>query len=440
MSPATETRQQTIPQLRSVDRAKRTVEIVASDFSLDSYGTRIDPAGWDLAQFKKNPVICLQHDSYGHSASSGLPIANAIPETVRVEGGKLVMTIRFPEEGKFPLADQVFNLVADGFLRGVSVGFDPSEWEDVEEEDGGYKKMVRIFRRQRLMETSLVTIPSNDNATVVQRARQLNREDKLDEYRRMTEEVERMAKEAAGDRQPPAGAEPADDEHKDEGEDRSALTVTIDLQNVGAVRKALSDVEALRGGLEAAAVEFVQRCIVYYEKKQPANRASTKVLKKFYKDILKEEIPSDEVKAWERMGEALEASHEVEEAKPEPDAETAKEAVDAAAQDVQQAVEAATADAKPADEPATPEPAPEAPQEETTPQPTPVPAAEAPQPERKASVRITLSALRALPTVLGKQVADEAAEALRQSMPVKDLDGYLDERGRKLLQSLIQHS
>src|SRR5436190_18739738 len=81
-------------QLRGVNRDARTVDIVASDFSIDSYGTRIDPAGWDLEQFKKNPVICLQHDSY-----SRLPVATAIPETVRVENGKLLMTVQFPPEG-----------------------------------------------------------------------------------------------------------------------------------------------------------------------------------------------------------------------------------------------------------------------------------------------------------------------------------------------------
>src|SRR3954468_23192214 len=87
-------------QLRGVNADQRTVDIVASDFSLDSYNTRIDPAGWELEQFKKNPVICLQHDSY-----SGLPVAAAIPESVRVESGKLVMTPRFPPAGTSADAD-----------------------------------------------------------------------------------------------------------------------------------------------------------------------------------------------------------------------------------------------------------------------------------------------------------------------------------------------
>src|SRR3954447_278536 len=135
-------------QLRGVNRDLRTVDIVASDFSLDSYNTRIDPNGWDLEQFKKNPVICLQHDSY-----SKLPVAAAIPDTVRVENGRLVMTPQFPPQGTTEDADEAFGLVAAGILRGVSVGFDPIEWEDVEERGPDNRPtMVRIYRKQRLME------------------------------------------------------------------------------------------------------------------------------------------------------------------------------------------------------------------------------------------------------------------------------------------------
>src|SRR4051812_30454485 len=150
-------------QLRGVNRDARTVDIVASDFSLDSFGTRIDPNGWDLEQFRKNPVICLQHDSY-----SGLPVASAIPESIRVDNGRLVMTPQFPPEGTTDDADEAFGLIAAGVLRGVSVGFEPIEWEDtVEKLPDGQEIRVRVYTKQRLMEVSFVTIPSNDNGLVV---------------------------------------------------------------------------------------------------------------------------------------------------------------------------------------------------------------------------------------------------------------------------------
>src|SRR3954471_18805938 len=152
MTTATLSRHLQPTQLRGVNRDSRTVDIVASDFSLDSYGTRIDPNGWDLDQFKKNPVICLQHDSY-----SGLPVATAIPESIRVENGRLVMTIQFPPEGTSDDADESFNLIAAGVLRGVSVGFDPSEWDDTTEKlPDGAQMTVRVYKKQRLMEVSFV--------------------------------------------------------------------------------------------------------------------------------------------------------------------------------------------------------------------------------------------------------------------------------------------
>src|SRR4051812_2930103 len=133
MSPAKETRQYVAEQLRGVNRETRTVDIIASDFSIDSYGTRIDPSGWDLEQFRKNGPICVQHDSY---TRDGLPIAQALPETVRVENGQLRMRVQFPPAGADQTADRVFELSAAGILRGISVGFDPVEWEDVDEEEG----------------------------------------------------------------------------------------------------------------------------------------------------------------------------------------------------------------------------------------------------------------------------------------------------------------
>src|SRR5260221_6666446 len=99
--PDNEQRQYTAEQIRGVDRSARTVDIVASTYDIDSYGTRIDPAGWDLDQFKKNPVITWAHDDRGYTASNGMPTANAIPDTIRIEGEKLLMRLQFPDDGVF---------------------------------------------------------------------------------------------------------------------------------------------------------------------------------------------------------------------------------------------------------------------------------------------------------------------------------------------------
>lgn len=186
-----EVRAAKVEQLRAVDEKKRRITVVISTFDLDSHGTRIDQSGWDFSVFKTNPVIPLAHDDRGYTGSNGLPVAKGLPDTIRTESQKTYLTIEFPPEGDFPLADTVFKLAKNGFINAVSVGFQPVEWEDLDEEDAETKeaRKVRVFRKQLLLEVSIVTIPSNSNA-LVQRARKLDREGEVEQFRAMAREVE----------------------------------------------------------------------------------------------------------------------------------------------------------------------------------------------------------------------------------------------------------
>lgn len=339
----TEHRQQSATFIRGVNTESRTVEIIASDFSLDSYGTRIDPNGWELEQFKRNPAICLQHDSY-----DDLPVAAALPETIRIEGEQLRMTIQFPPEGTSEDSDRAFKLIAAGVLRGVSVGFDPSEWSDEEEKlPDGRILSVRVYRKQRLMEVSFVTIPSNDNGLVV-RARELNQDAKL------------------------------------------LRSIVKDMETQLKVHQAEIDAQA-----EIAAYKptHLLTAVKYMERKQPANKVATKVMERFFKKILNEEQPEDEVAAWTRMSEAVEAMEETEE--------------------VETPVEQPEQEEKPVETPVEPTP--------------PTPQVEAdPQPERTASVQIPLSVLAEFPSNLTKALTEAGIEALCRGIPKKDAVKLID--------------
>ena len=50
-------RWQDAPDIRKIDEEKRTVEFVASDNSVDSYGTVIPVDKWDLTRFQNNGII-----------------------------------------------------------------------------------------------------------------------------------------------------------------------------------------------------------------------------------------------------------------------------------------------------------------------------------------------------------------------------------------------
>src|SRR5258705_11950996 len=104
-------------QTRAIDTKNLTVDIIGSTPTVDSYGTVIDQNGWDLDQFKRNPVITWAHDDRGFTASEGLPVANAIPETVRIEGGQLKMKLRFTPEDVHPFGYRVFRMISEGFLH-----------------------------------------------------------------------------------------------------------------------------------------------------------------------------------------------------------------------------------------------------------------------------------------------------------------------------------
>jgi len=130
----------------------RQYEFIASTADQDRDGEVIDVAGWDLKNFKKNPVIMFAHDY------RTLPIGRATK--IGVRDGKLVNNVEFPPQGTYEFADIVERLVGAGFLKTESVGFMPKKWEDGD----GEKAPRRTYTKQELLEISIVPVPSNPNA------------------------------------------------------------------------------------------------------------------------------------------------------------------------------------------------------------------------------------------------------------------------------------
>jgi len=132
---------------------ERQYEFTASTADMDRDGEVIDVEGWDLKNFKKNPVIMYAHDY------RSLPIGKATK--IGVRDGKLINNVEFPPEGTYEFADIVERLVGTGYLKTESVGFIPRKWEDG---DGGEKTPRRTYTKQELLEISIVPVPSNPNA------------------------------------------------------------------------------------------------------------------------------------------------------------------------------------------------------------------------------------------------------------------------------------
>jgi len=132
---------------KSVDADEMKVSgVVGSDDSVDRHGDKINPKGWDLTNFKKNPVIMLNHDY------SQFPIGKAV--NVKRSKNSLVFDIQFSKT--LPLAQEAFGLVKEGIMKAWSVGFLVKEWATAGSE--------YTIDSMELLELSLVGIPANPNA------------------------------------------------------------------------------------------------------------------------------------------------------------------------------------------------------------------------------------------------------------------------------------
>lgn len=135
------------------------IEFVVSTGTVDSHGERINVAGIDIKEFKKNPVVLWGHDGFN------LPIAKAIK--VWKDGDKLMAKAQFYMKDEF--ASKVYNYIIDGYLNAVSIGGMVQEWGA----DGiTISKMV-------MKEFSVVSIPANPDALVASKSLDGNQQAEL---------------------------------------------------------------------------------------------------------------------------------------------------------------------------------------------------------------------------------------------------------------------
>lgn len=135
--------------------ADGTISVIASTEDRDRDGDVIMAGGWDLKDFKKNPVIMWAHDY------SQLPIGRA--HNTRKEDGKLISDMEFTTHDVNPLGATVRRMFELKFLNAVSVGFKPAKFEPLDKDTQDLYAGIR-FLKQSLLEYSAVPIPSNPNA------------------------------------------------------------------------------------------------------------------------------------------------------------------------------------------------------------------------------------------------------------------------------------
>ena len=131
----------------------RIVRYVFSDDTVDLAGDTIQQDGWVLDDFEANPVALFSHASWDP------PIGRA--SNVAVKKNKLIGDIEYAEAEVYPFADTIYRLVKGGFIKAVSVGFLPIDYEFVKDAARPYGLN---FLRQKLLEISNCSVPCNPNA------------------------------------------------------------------------------------------------------------------------------------------------------------------------------------------------------------------------------------------------------------------------------------
>lgn len=129
---------------------KEKIAVASTDVQ-DRHGEKIDQEGWDLKNFKSNPVMLWAHDHHeiavGNCRNIHIERKNGTP--------RLVFTPDFHEETDKARALKA--LYEAGRLNSFSVGFIPKDF------DGKESK----YLKQELLEISAVNVPANPDARMM---------------------------------------------------------------------------------------------------------------------------------------------------------------------------------------------------------------------------------------------------------------------------------
>lgn len=148
----------TVEKIEQLDDNEKSFIAIASTEDEDRDKDIIRQDGWNLKNFKKNPMVPWSHDYWS------IPVAKSLRTWVDKASKKLLFKPQFDADDDQSM--KIFNKYKNGFLKSFSVGFKGQEfnWRDEENHWGGGIE----FTKQELLEISAVTVPANPNALVLQ--------------------------------------------------------------------------------------------------------------------------------------------------------------------------------------------------------------------------------------------------------------------------------
>jgi HK97 family phage major capsid protein/HK97 family phage prohead protease len=139
-------------RIKSVDEDQRQITGIATTPSVDSYGDIVEPKG---AEFQLPVPLLWQHDSKQ-------PIGHVTKAKVTNEGIEITaQMVKIPDAGKLKdRLDEAWQSIKSGLVRGLSIGFRPTEYNFIEDTGGIH------FLKWMWIELSAVTIAANGDASI----------------------------------------------------------------------------------------------------------------------------------------------------------------------------------------------------------------------------------------------------------------------------------
>lgn len=142
----------------AVEKERKLPEVLELDFvicdnTVNRYKWRLLVEGIDLEGFLKNPVCCVQHNTWM------IPVGKW--KNLRVESEELKGTVEFDRHD--PEAVKLYWKYKDGYMSAVSLNIIPIE----ESEDTALLLPGQVYKtvtKSEMLEISLVTIPGQRNA------------------------------------------------------------------------------------------------------------------------------------------------------------------------------------------------------------------------------------------------------------------------------------
>ena len=151
-------------EVKAVNDQERTFSGMANASTVDRMGERINSKGVDLRQFRKQPMLLINHWPFLPNGAPG-----RIGDVTKIDAtdkGLPISAQVYTDDNA--AADLYWPYIAKRRIAGLSIGYIPTDWKWADEVVKGEPVRVREITKSELLEVSVVMIQANREAMIKQ--------------------------------------------------------------------------------------------------------------------------------------------------------------------------------------------------------------------------------------------------------------------------------